>query len=135
MSLKNYNRKQISCVTVNCLNVDGDLLSLFSVTAMGFLGFFKRFNGLQKFDASLRALPLGYVQSRGLSNSKLFHGGEETAVPVLIVGAGPVGLVLAILLTKLGISSPPVLVFLDDERNWDSYNVYILLICICSVIL
>ncbi|XP_022966729.1 uncharacterized protein LOC111466353 isoform X1 [Cucurbita maxima] len=70
---------------------------------MGFLGFFKRFNGLRRFNASLRAIPLGYVQSRGLSNSKLFHGGEETAVPVLIVGAGPVGLVLAILLTKLGV--------------------------------
>lgn len=70
---------------------------------MGFLGFFGRFNGLHKFDATLRAIPLGYVQSRGLSNSKLFHGGEETMVPVLIVGAGPVGLVLAILLTKLGV--------------------------------
>lgn len=78
-------------------------MSLFLNRAMGFLGFFRRFNGLQKFDATPRAIPLGYVQCRGSSNSKLFHGGDETMVPVLIVGAGPVGLVLAILLTKLGI--------------------------------
>lgn len=78
-------------------------MNLFLNRAMGFLGFFKRFNGLQKFDAMLRTKPLRNIQCRGSSNSKIFHGGDETMVPVLIVGAGPVGLVLAILLTKLGI--------------------------------
>lgn len=83
---------------------------------MAVLGYFKRFNGLGKFDATLRAISVGCVQSRGLSSSKLFHGGEETMVPVLIVGAGPVGLVLAILLTKLGIFCHSVPIFLDDEK-------------------
>lgn len=91
---------------------------------MGFLGFFGRFNGLHKFDATLRAIPLGYVQSRGLSNSKLFHGGEETMVPVLIVGAGPVGLVLAILLTKLGILYiVSFLLICSTMENWNFYHV------------
>lgn len=50
--------------------------------------------------------PLNQIQRRGLSDSNVFNGHQEdTVLPVLIVGAGPVGLVLAILLTKLGITS------------------------------
>lgn len=45
--------------------------------------------------------PARYFQSRDLSGSNFFHG-KDAKLPVLIVGAGPVGLVLSILLTKLG---------------------------------
>lgn len=38
-------------------------------------------------------------------SSRGLHGSHEVSVPVLIVGAGPVGLVLSILLAKLGIQS------------------------------
>ncbi|KDO35979.1 hypothetical protein CISIN_1g035312mg [Citrus sinensis] len=46
--------------------------------------------------------PYGYTPCRALSDSKTIVS-NEAVVPVLIVGAGPVGLVLSILLTKLGI--------------------------------
>ncbi|KAE8023641.1 hypothetical protein FH972_009316 [Carpinus fangiana] len=71
-------------------------------------GFVKKsLNGLHKGgSARSKANPLGFIgiQSRCLSDSNVFNGDEEdTVLPVLIVGAGPVGLVLAILLTKLGV--------------------------------
>lgn len=76
---------------------------------MRVLGFINNsFNGLQKHKGiakiKFKANPLGFNQfrSRGLSDSKFFNG-NDTVLPVLIVGAGPVGLVLSILLTKLGI--------------------------------
>ncbi|KAK1575987.1 hypothetical protein Q3G72_009890 [Acer saccharum] len=47
--------------------------------------------------------PVGCIQSRALSDSKIIIDSNDTVLPVLIVGGGPVGLVLSILLTKLGI--------------------------------
>lgn len=41
------------------------------------------------------------MQRRGFSKAEVFNG-NDVVLPVLIVGAGPVGLVLSILLTKLG---------------------------------
>lgn len=41
---------------------------------------------------------------RQLSITNTFQVEEDAKLPVLIVGAGPVGLVLSILLTKLGYS-------------------------------
>jgi len=75
---------------------------------MRVFGFLKKsLNGLHKGgSARSKAHPLGFIgiQSRGLSDPNVLNGDEEdTVLPVLIVGAGPVGLVLAILLTKLGI--------------------------------
>lgn len=45
------------------------------------------------------------IQSRAssFSTNPIFGGGDDGVLPVLIVGAGPVGLVLSILLTKLGV--------------------------------
>ncbi|KAJ1396997.1 hypothetical protein SESBI_32170 [Sesbania bispinosa] len=43
------------------------------------------------------------MQSRGFSKAEVFNG-RDAVLPVLIIGAGPVGLVLSILLTKLGIN-------------------------------
>ncbi|XP_002514990.2 2,4-dichlorophenol 6-monooxygenase isoform X1 [Ricinus communis] len=43
-----------------------------------------------------------YSQSRGLSHSQSLNS-DDSILPVLIVGAGPVGLTLSILLTKLGV--------------------------------
>ncbi|KAB1209531.1 2,4-dichlorophenol 6-monooxygenase [Morella rubra] len=67
----------------------------------------KSLNGLHKRGrARIKAHPLGFnqIRGRGLSDSNVFNCHEEdTVLPVLIVGAGPVGLVLAILLTKLGV--------------------------------
>lgn len=63
---------------------------------------FKRFCGLHKANARIQACPPGYIHRRALSDSKVFNNGDDTVLPVLIVGAGPVGLVLSILLTKLG---------------------------------
>ncbi|KZV39975.1 hypothetical protein F511_15637 [Dorcoceras hygrometricum] len=44
---------------------------------------------------------VSYLQKRVLSDSRI--NAEDPILPVLIVGAGPVGLVLSILLTKLGV--------------------------------
>ncbi|GAU41297.1 hypothetical protein TSUD_325110 [Trifolium subterraneum] len=44
------------------------------------------------------------MQRRGFSKEQVFKG-NDAVLPVLIIGAGPVGLVLSILLTKLGINS------------------------------
>lgn len=70
---------------------------------MGSLGVFKRFSGRLRLNAKMKAYPFGYIQRRSFSDSKIFINGNDTVLPVLIVGAGPVGLVLSILLTKLGI--------------------------------
>jgi hypothetical protein len=85
-------------------------------------GFVKKsLNGLHKGgSARSKANPLGFIgiQSRGLSDSNVFNGDEEdTVLPVLIVGAGPVGLVLAILLTKLGIFSDPYIFSLPSSLD------------------
>lgn len=64
---------------------------------------FKRFCGLHKANARIQACLPGYIHRRALSDSKVFNNGDDTVLPVLIVGAGPVGLVLSILLTKLGV--------------------------------
>lgn len=45
------------------------------------------------------------LQKRSLSISNSGHD-DNSILPVLIVGAGPVGLVLSVLLTKLGKSKP-----------------------------
>lgn len=66
---------------------------------MGVSGFTRRFNCLF---LRTKTYPFGYIQSRALSDSKTFSS-NDAELPVLIVGAGPVGLVLSILLTKLGI--------------------------------
>ncbi|KAM1170993.1 hypothetical protein ACFX15_020839 [Malus domestica] len=47
--------------------------------------------------------PFGHTHKRALSDSKIFNNGDDTVLPVLIVGAAPVGLVLPLLLTKLGV--------------------------------
>ncbi|TXG56097.1 hypothetical protein EZV62_017410 [Acer yangbiense] len=66
---------------------------------MGALQFFRRSNGL----LGRKTYPVGCIQSRAFSDSKIIIDSNDTVLPVLIVGAGPVGLVLSILLTKLGI--------------------------------
>ncbi|XP_057949519.1 uncharacterized protein LOC131144708 [Malania oleifera] len=74
------------------------------VSAMGVLGFMRGFNGLPSRGWRIEGHPLEYIQRRGLSDSKKnFFNGDDGVLPVLIVGAGPVGLVLSILLAKLGI--------------------------------
>lgn len=70
---------------------------------MEFLGVFKRFSSRFRRNAKINEYPFGHVQRRSFSDSKIFNNGDDTVLPVLIVGAGPVGLVLSILLTKLGI--------------------------------
>lgn len=45
------------------------------------------------------------LQKRDLSISNNSHD-DNSILPVLIVGAGPVGLVLSVLLTKLGNQNP-----------------------------
>ncbi|KAK9072259.1 hypothetical protein SSX86_008692 [Deinandra increscens subsp. villosa] len=47
-----------------------------------------------------RKISCGYIQNRELSSN---YSKNDSILPVLIVGAGPVGLVLSVLLTKLGI--------------------------------
>ncbi|KAK1579023.1 hypothetical protein Q3G72_034978 [Acer saccharum] len=64
---------------------------------MGALQFFRRSNGL----LGTKTYPVGCIQSRAFSDSKIIIDSNDTVLPVLIVGAGPVGLVLSILLTKL----------------------------------
>ncbi|KAG9446658.1 hypothetical protein H6P81_012786 [Aristolochia fimbriata] len=54
---------------------------------------------------STRRLPLNILCVSPIRSYSSFekNGGDEAILPVLIVGAGPVGLLLSILLTKLGI--------------------------------
>ncbi|CAA7023593.1 unnamed protein product [Microthlaspi erraticum] len=68
-------------------------------SAMAFLGLIKRVTRTSRHNWRVREYPF---QRRELSNASSFHG-EDAKLPVLIVGAGPVGLVLSILLTKLGV--------------------------------
>ncbi|KAK6160359.1 hypothetical protein DH2020_003740 [Rehmannia glutinosa] len=60
------------------------------------MGFLRRFHGLYHTRTSNKS----HIQRRVLSS---YCDGEDSLLPVLIVGAGPVGLVLSILLTKLGV--------------------------------
>ncbi|KAK2636716.1 hypothetical protein Ddye_031508 [Dipteronia dyeriana] len=69
---------------------------------MRVLQFFRRSNGLLERKTRVKTYPFGYIQNRALSDSKIIDS-NDTVLPVLIVGGGPVGLVLSILLTKLGI--------------------------------
>lgn len=68
---------------------------------MALLGLIKRVSRISRNNSRVRVYPARYFQSRDLSSSNTFHG-KDAKLPVLIVGAGPVGLVLSILLTKLG---------------------------------
>lgn len=73
---------------------------------MGFLGFIKGFSSVYRAKPRIRVYPsicqYGYchIQCRTFSH---FKDHDDSVLPVLIVGAGPVGLVLSILLTKLGV--------------------------------
>ncbi|XP_038712996.1 putative polyketide hydroxylase isoform X1 [Tripterygium wilfordii] len=71
---------------------------------MAHIGFIRGFTTLYKAKARTKAYPFGYFQCRALSVSANSNNGpDDSVLPVLIVGAGPVGLVLSILLTKLGV--------------------------------
>ncbi|KAL3649866.1 hypothetical protein CASFOL_006269 [Castilleja foliolosa] len=72
---------------------------------MGFLRHTRRFRGLYHTRTiNGTVLRDSHCQWRGLSSHcDGINGGEGSPLPVLIVGAGPVGLVLSILLTKLGV--------------------------------
>ncbi|KAJ4839394.1 hypothetical protein Tsubulata_016848 [Turnera subulata] len=74
---------------------------------MGFSGFIKGFgvSFLHRAKPRTKVYPLAYsLQQRALSSSDSKRTNlEDSILPVLIVGAGPVGLVLSLLLTKLGI--------------------------------
>ncbi|CAN8291249.1 unnamed protein product [Cochlearia groenlandica] len=70
---------------------------------MATLGLIKRVTRISRNIARVRVYPARYLKSRDLSNTNSFHG-DNAKLPVLIVGAGPVGLVLSILLTKLGVN-------------------------------
>ncbi|XP_054787956.1 uncharacterized protein LOC129293864 isoform X2 [Prosopis cineraria] len=69
---------------------------------MGLLRFIKSYNCPFKAKTRNRVYTLQHIQSRGFSKSELFND-RDAVLPVLVIGAGPVGLVLSILLTKLGI--------------------------------
>ncbi|KAF7808622.1 FAD/NAD(P)-binding oxidoreductase family protein [Senna tora] len=69
---------------------------------MGLLRSLRRVNCPFIAKARNRAYPLQQIQSRGFSKAELFND-KDAVLPVLVIGAGPVGLILSILLTKLGI--------------------------------
>ncbi|OIW14660.1 hypothetical protein TanjilG_33002 [Lupinus angustifolius] len=72
---------------------------------MGFLSFVRRYNNNYPFkdkSGKFRGYPFLHIQGRGFSKAQVLNHNDEV-LPVLIIGAGPVGLVLSILLTKLGI--------------------------------
>ncbi|KAJ7980129.1 FAD/NAD(P)-binding oxidoreductase family protein [Quillaja saponaria] len=73
----------------------------FNFWVMGILRFL-RCNGALKTKSRNGVYPL-YFQRRGFSKADLVNG-NDTVLPVLIIGAGPVGLILSILLTKLGVT-------------------------------
>ncbi|KAK1576704.1 hypothetical protein Q3G72_015849 [Acer saccharum] len=79
---------------------------------MGALQFFRRSNGLIGRKIITIIYPVDCIQSRAFSDSKIVDS-NDTVLPVLIVGVGPVGLVLSILLTKLDRSWVQ---FLDLEK-------------------
>ncbi|CAJ1852536.1 unnamed protein product [Sphenostylis stenocarpa] len=68
---------------------------------MGFLRFIKRYSYPFRDKTRIRVSALQHMQSRGFSKEGVLDG-NDVVHPVLIIGAGPVGLVLSILLTKLG---------------------------------
>ncbi|ESW35727.1 hypothetical protein PHAVU_001G259800 [Phaseolus vulgaris] len=70
---------------------------------MGFLRLIRRYGYPFRDKTRIRHYPLQHMQSRGFSNEGVPNG-NDVVHPVLIIGAGPVGLVLSILLTKLGIN-------------------------------
>lgn len=72
---------------------------------MGFLRLIRRsFNFPFIAKTGNRVYSFQRIQSRGFSKADdIFNGKDDDAVlPVLVIGAGPVGLILSILLTKLG---------------------------------
>lgn len=69
---------------------------------MGVSGFIKGLNGFYGNKPRIKLYPFGFhIQSRELSHSQDLNA-DDSILPVLIIGAGPVGLVLSIFLTKLG---------------------------------
>ncbi|KAL2510328.1 FAD/NAD(P)-binding oxidoreductase family protein [Forsythia ovata] len=68
---------------------------------MGVSWFSRRFHGA--YTVRTRNPPIPCFQRRLLSGSNSKINGGDSVLPVLIIGAGPVGLVLSILLTKLGV--------------------------------
>lgn len=71
---------------------------------MAVLGFIRGLNGFRKAKSRTRLHQFNYIHCRAFSHFKSQDIDDEL-LPVLIVGAGPVGLVLSILLTKLGVKS------------------------------
>ncbi|XWS34612.1 hypothetical protein CRYUN_Cryun21dG0052900 [Craigia yunnanensis] len=69
---------------------------------MGVSGFIRGFNFLHRTKPRIRVYPSEYIQRKAFSDSKILNS-NDSVLPVLIVGAGPVGLVLSILLTKFGV--------------------------------
>ncbi|XP_020210324.1 uncharacterized protein LOC109795066 isoform X2 [Cajanus cajan] len=67
---------------------------------MGFLRFMRRNNYPFKDKTRNRAYAIQHMQHRGFSKDGVLNG-NDVVHPILIIGAGPVGLVLSILLTKL----------------------------------
>lgn len=84
---------------------------------MGVLASVRVYNGGFRAASRSRLLTYGYIRRRGLSGSASEHHGKDSVLPVLIVGAGPVGLVLSIFLTKLGTLFTPLYPF----PPFDSY--------------
>ncbi|KAK6242243.1 hypothetical protein SCA6_007632 [Theobroma cacao] len=69
---------------------------------MGLSGFIRGLNFLHGAKPRIRVHPSGYIQ-RGVSSHSKILNSNDSVLPVLVVGAGPVGLVLSILLTKFGV--------------------------------
>ncbi|XP_042488396.1 putative polyketide hydroxylase isoform X2 [Macadamia integrifolia] len=65
--------------------------------------FIMRFKGKGFSTTRIKLYPFEYLPRRSFSDFKKSFSGDDEVLPVLIVGAGPVGLVLSILLTKLGV--------------------------------
>lgn len=70
---------------------------------MGILGLSKRFSRLSKTSLSIHSSYFNRSRKRAFSELKQKITEDDSILPVLIVGAGPVGLVLSMLLTKLGV--------------------------------
>ncbi|XP_012085624.1 2,4-dichlorophenol 6-monooxygenase isoform X2 [Jatropha curcas] len=70
---------------------------------MGVSGLIKGFSSIYRNKSRTKPYPFPYsIQCRALSHFQNFNT-DDSILPVLIVGAGPVGLVLSLLLTKLGV--------------------------------
>ncbi|OMO60428.1 Aromatic-ring hydroxylase-like protein [Corchorus capsularis] len=69
---------------------------------MAVSGFIRGFNFLHRTKPRSRVYPSFYLQNRAFLDSNILSN-NDSVLPVLIVGAGPVGLVLSILLTKFGV--------------------------------